>query len=268
MTSATDGIRLDIGGRRDSDRIPAILMVPPAALAGASAAGVHANASAAPRGGTNAEAFDRATPHRWPAALLLHGLTSDKERMASTVGRALRALGVASLAIDLPLHGERRARDAGFGSLNPLVLAGAWRRAGKEAHRALDFLAARDDIAPGRLGLVGYSMGSFLGLVVAAAADQVRAVVLAAGGDLPSGTPYDRAMRLIADPLQAVQRLGGRPLLMVHGRQDRTVSPAQAQRLFDAAREPKTLKWWDAGHYLPDAAITDAARWMSTTLGK
>ena len=251
MTSATDGVRLDVGGGRADDRIPAILMIPPSALA-------PTGVNAAPDGGVPS--------HRWPAALLLHGLTSDKERMATTVGRALRAMGVATLAIDLPLHGERRERDAGFGAHNPLVLAGAWRRAQKEAHRALEYLAARDDIAPDRLGLVGYSMGSFLGLVVAAAAEHVRAVVLAAGGDLPIGTPYDRAMRLIADPLQAVQRLGGRPLLMVHGRHDRTVSAAQAQRLFDAAREPKTLKWWDAGHYLPDAAITDASRWLSTTL--
>jgi hypothetical protein len=54
---------------------------------------------------------------------------------------------------------------------------------------------------------------------------------------------------------------------MVHGKRDRTVTPAQAQRLFDAAREPKTLRWWDAGHYLPDAAIDDAAEWLRGTLG-
>jgi fermentation-respiration switch protein FrsA (DUF1100 family) len=276
MTSTADGIhgiRLDVGSGRGADRIPAILMVPPAALAPATtgaqanaSALVHANATAHVQADATVLARSGAQPHRWPAVLLLHGLTSDKERMATSVGRALRALGVASLAIDLPLHGERRDRDAGFGSMNPLALAGAWRRAQKEAHRALEYLAERDDIAADRVGLVGYSMGSFLGLVVAAAADRVRAVVLAAGGDLPTGTPYDRAMRLIADPLQAVQRLGGRPLLMVHGRHDRTVSPAQAQRLFDAAREPKTLKWWDSGHYLPDAAIADASRWLAGTL--
>ena len=42
-----------------------------------------------------------------PAALLLHGFSSSKERMAQSVGRELRALGVASLALDLPFHGER-----------------------------------------------------------------------------------------------------------------------------------------------------------------
>jgi hypothetical protein len=38
--------------------------------------------------------------------------------------------------------------------------------------------------------------------------------------------------------------------------------------LFDAAAEPKSLKWWDAGHYLPDAAINDASRWLAGELGR
>src|SRR5262245_15288529 len=42
-----------------------------------------------------------------PAALLLHGFMLDKERMADHVGTELLARGIASLAIDLPLHGER-----------------------------------------------------------------------------------------------------------------------------------------------------------------
>jgi len=80
---------------------------------------------------------------------------------------------------------------------------------GSEAHQALGYFAERDDIVSDRLGLVGYRMGSFLGLVVAAATDRVRAVGLAAGRDLP-----------------------------------------------------------DVGHYLPDAAIAHAARWMAMTLSR
>jgi uncharacterized protein len=92
-------------------------------------------------------------------------------------------------------------------------------------------------------------------------------VVLAAGGDLPEGTPFARLVRTVADPIRAVRALAGRPLLMVHGRADRTVTAAQAQRLFDAAGEPKELRWWDAGHYLPTAAIDEAAVWLCDRLG-
>jgi fermentation-respiration switch protein FrsA (DUF1100 family) len=53
---------------------------------------------------------------------------------------------------------------------------------------------------------------------------------------------------------------------MVHGRWDRTVKPDQAERLFAAAGEPKELRWWNAGHYLPDAAIAYAGDWLAARM--
>jgi len=41
------------------------------------------------------------------------------------------------------------------------------------------------------------------------------------------------------------------------------VPPAQAERLFNAAREPKKMLWWDSGHVLPSQAIDEAADWLS-----
>ena len=149
----------------------------------------------------------------------------------------------------------------------PLAMAGAWRTAQREARHALGYLGARPEVDRDRLAIVGYSMGSFLGVQVAADERAVRALVLAAGGDLPEGTPFARLVRALADPLRAVRRFDGKPLLMVHGRRDPTVTAAQAQRLFDAAMEPKELRWYDAGHYLPPQAIDDAARWLVERLG-
>ncbi|HEU4630121.1 MAG TPA: hypothetical protein VFS08_10265 [Gemmatimonadaceae bacterium] len=109
-------------------------------------------------------------------------------------------------------------------------------------------------------------MGAYVAVMVAAEEPAARAVVLAAGGDLPDRTPLAHLVRRVADPLRAVRHFHGRPLLMVHGRHDRTVRPEQAERLFAAAGEPKTLRWWDAGHYLPDRAIDDAAAWLAASL--
>ncbi|MDF2776219.1 MAG: dipeptidyl aminopeptidase/acylaminoacyl-peptidase-like protein, partial [Geminicoccaceae bacterium] len=86
-----------------------------------------------------------------------------------------------------------------------------------------------------------------------------------AGGDLPD-YPFAALLRAVVDPLRAVRSLGGRPLLMVHGRRDRTILPLQAERLFAAASEPKEIQWWDAGHYLPDAAVKRAATWLAERL--
>ena len=203
-----------------------------------------------------------------PGALLLHGYTSRKEMMSDTIGRALLGVGIASLAIDLPMHGERVVAGAQRGGLQPLELMRNWKLALAEASLALRYLGARAEIDATRLSLAGYSLGSFLGVSVAARDRAVRAIVLASGGDLPADMPFGRMVRAVIDPASAVRKLEGTPLLMVHGRRDRTVTPDQAKRLFEAAREPKEIRWWDAGHYLPAAAIEEAAAWLAATLGE
>lgn len=201
-----------------------------------------------------------------PGAVLLHGYSSRKERMADTVGRALALRGVASIAIDLPLHGDRQAPLEREAMRNPAALLRHWRLALTECSATLDCFAKDPRYDPSRLAVVGYSLGAYVGLAVAAQDPRVRAVVLAAAGDLPLGTPLERLIRAAADPIDLVRRLAGRPLLMTHGTLDRTVRPIDAERLFSAASEPKEMRWWNAGHLLPEAAIDDAAAWLARQL--
>jgi fermentation-respiration switch protein FrsA (DUF1100 family) len=206
-----------------------------------------------------------AGPAPAPAVLLLHGFSSSKERMTQSVGRALLALGIASLALDLPFHGERDG-DVSSLSRNPLALVGAWRAAIAESRDAITWLAAQPAVDAGRLAVVGYSLGGFLALMTAAEDERLRVVALAAAGDLPDHTPYASLVRGLVNPLRAVERLCGRPLLLVNGRRDTTTRPAQAQRLFDSAREPKTMHWYDGGHWPPATAIDATARWVAEQL--
>jgi pimeloyl-ACP methyl ester carboxylesterase len=175
-------------------------------------------------------------PGPCPAALLLHGFTLDKERMAESAGIALLGRGVASLSIDLPLHGERYQVVDLNAIGSPFALIRRWRAALDEASAALAYLASRDEIDPARLALVGYSLGAYLGLKVASQEPSVRALVVAAAGDIPDYVPFAGMVRAIADPLELVRKLAGRPLLVAHGRHDRTIAPEQAERLFRAAR--------------------------------
>lgn len=210
-------------------------------------------------------------PRPAPAALLLHGYSSNKERMSDSAGKMLLALGIASLAIDLPLHGAR-VRAGGAAGLpadearNPLRLAQRWREALKECTAALHSLAELPEIAADRVALIGYSMGAYLGVMVASEDASVHALVLAAGGDLPENLPFAALVRKLVDPLRAIQRYSGRPLLMVNGRTDRTIQAPQAERLYAAAGEPKSILWYDGGHWLPDAAIRQAVKWLGDTL--
>jgi fermentation-respiration switch protein FrsA (DUF1100 family) len=203
-----------------------------------------------------------------PGVLLLHGFSSHKERLADSIGRALGKRGVASLATDLPLHGTREGGLESLSMRNPMALVAKWRLAVREAHAAIHHLAEHPRIDPRRIAIAGYSLGAYLSVIVAADDKLVRAVALAAGGDLPAETPFAGLVRTIADPRRAAKRLDGRPLFMINGRWDRTIRPEQARALFDAAEEPKEQHWYDGGHWLPAPAVEQTADWITTRLAE
>lgn len=255
-TSVNDTIRSHISAERD--------------IAGGRRRALELNAGGGPREG--AERRDGVPAilllpdgtSRAPAALLLHGYNSRKERMAETIGRSLLKHGVASLAIDLPLHGAR-ATGGEINLRNALSVAQIWRTSTNDARMALRFLADQPSIDAGRIAIVGYSLGSYLAVHVGS--DPLVAVVmLAAGGDLPEDMPFVSIVRTVVNPLRDVQRLKERPLLMVNGMYDRTIRPAQARRLFEAAREPKQIVWYAAGHWPPQSEIEMAADWLASVL--
>jgi dienelactone hydrolase len=201
-----------------------------------------------------------------PAALLLHGLSSTKERMSDSIGRALATRGMASLAIDLPLHGEREGDVRDLSPLRPFAVLSKWKLAVTDAIAALDFLAEHQGIDGSRLALVGYSLGAFLSVQLASDDSRVEAVVLAAGGDFPNDIPFESMVRAVADPVKSIRRMN-KPVLMINGQFDRTVTPTQARRLHDAAREPKTIRWYRGGHWPPQSELDGAADWMANLFG-
>ena len=74
------------------------------------------------------------------------------------------------------------------------------------------------------------------------------------------------AMRPI-EPLRFVGRAAPASILFQSGRYDRLVPPADAVWLHRAASEPKTVKWYDAGHGLGPQAQTDQVEWLHRTVG-
>jgi carboxymethylenebutenolidase len=89
---------------------------------------------------------------------------------------------------------------------------------------SIDYLIARDDVAPKRIGVIGFCMGGGLAWHSAAKLEGVGAAVPCYGGG-PDVTP-DEASRISA------------PVLAIYGELDRGVSPEVARRraaLMDAA---------------------------------
>ncbi len=214
----------------------------------------------------------RGTPKKYPAVVLIHGLSSRKEDTV-LLSVAFARRGYATLSIDLPAHGERRLRDRR--TISDLSLEET-RRVGAvsvaDLRRGVDYLSSRSDIDAGRLGCVGISLGGIFGGVFASVEKRIGSVVLwSAGGDwgtllaesrhpfalkrrekgdLPDAATVTKTLRDM-DPVTYIGRLAPRPLLLLAGTEDYVVPTASTDALFDAAGEPKKRVRYPGGH-IPD----------------
>jgi dienelactone hydrolase len=145
----------------------------------------------------------------------------------------------------------------------------------------LDLLATRDDVDPGRLGVVGHDFGAMLAVLAAAGDARVRCAVLVAPtprlGDwfLPfwqiaeDRIDYLRAMRPL-DPVERIGALGDRPLLLQFGRRDFFVPLMAGLELRRAAGggEAVELKAYDAEHDMRLAVVrADRRAFLGAALG-
>jgi dipeptidyl aminopeptidase/acylaminoacyl peptidase len=159
----------------------------------------------------------------------------------------------------------------------------------RDLQAAVDAVEARLGDIP--VGLLGYSLGGAVSIVVAADDQRVRAVVADSAFSDPAAVLADGVERVLrvpgavltapvaavmayrtgarlADfsPLRAVARIAPRPLLLIHGERDVAVTPRHAQDLYHAAREPRDL--WvvpDASHV--GAYFADRARYLDRVVG-
>lgn len=155
--------------------------------------------------------------------------------------------------------------------------AGRVSRAGtiRDGNAALEYVRSRPDVDSERLFFFGQSLGGAVAIVVAADHPEVRAIVVdstfsgyrrVAARHLRKTLLSDRLARGVArlalsgnhDPIDVVERLSPRPLLVITSGADQICFPELGQELYEAAREPKKL-WHvaEAGH--TEALILHAA---------
>ncbi|HEY5711416.1 MAG TPA: alpha/beta fold hydrolase [Allosphingosinicella sp.] len=207
-----------------------------------------------------------------PAVLLLHGV--DSSRAAFTRHALwLNRLGFAVLAIDFRGHGGSDAVPRSFG-LNEA----------RDAAAALAFL--RHGKPARRVGLIGTSLGGAAALLGDDGPLPVQAMVLqAVYPDLRDAVANRLAQRLgrplalLGEPLLSFQswprygvwpghlapaeaiRLYRGPVLVLGGLEDRSTTPEETRRLYDAAPGPKSL-WLlpGIGHAAAGSVWTDDYR--------
>lgn len=153
--------------------------------------------------------------------------------------------------------------------------------------RSIDFLVARQDVDPKRLAFVGHSFGAMLGAVATGVDKRFAAAVFevglpgmtfhlrtspvpwAAGHRRRLGASLDEYLKVI-EPIDAIHYIGhasATTLLFQSARLDPGVSRQDSLDFFNAASEPKQLKWYDTAHDVTDiAAISDRARFLAEQL--
>ncbi|MBM3487072.1 MAG: alpha/beta hydrolase [Alphaproteobacteria bacterium] len=184
---------------------------------------------------------------RVACALLVPGLDSTKEDFITVAEMCLRR-GLAAFVFDGPGQGEFHAA---------MKLAEGYESA---IAAVFDMLAARPEIDPKRIGLLGRSLGGFYIIRAAAANPRVAAAVVFGGAfDLSDWPTMPETIRGgfrfatgSASEAEARQKMGeasladciGRvrcPVLIVHGRRDAIFKAPQASRIADALGSRATL---------------------------
>jgi uncharacterized protein len=215
-----------------------------------------------------------------PAVMILHGAGSRKENHVD-YARAAVAHGFAALTFDIRGHGETE------GDLGPGIVA--------DLQRLVRLLAERPEVDPTRIAARGSSMGGLLAIHLAAASESVAAAVAicpaaewmlieqvrrVADGEPPPSGSYLESIRIDAPALvawlgehevaDAVERMGAKPLLLIHARGDESVPVAHSEALYARAADPKRLLLLDGGDHRSaqhDAEMQgESLRWLARVM--
>jgi dienelactone hydrolase len=145
--------------------------------------------------------------------------------------------------------------------------------------RAMDLLLSEPDVDPKRFAYVGHDFGGMYG-VVAGSLDQrpTHYVVMAATPRFPDwylylpkleGEARETFIRQMSgiDPITHVPSLSPAEVFFQFAADDFHVPKVRAEEFFSAAKDPKEMKWYEAGHGLNEEATHDRKAWLKQKLG-
>ena len=177
-----------------------------------------------------------------PVLLYLHGARWNVEGSANRI-RRMQELGFSVLAIDY----------RGFGKSSKTLPSEDM--AYEDARAAWDWLAVQHRQSPRYI--FGHSLGGAIAIELAAQVPDETGTIVE--GTFTSISDVFNSFKwgwlpvsaLITQRFESATKVGkiGSPLLVVHGTQDSTINPELGRKLFEAAREPKTLVMVEGGSH-------------------
>jgi dienelactone hydrolase len=212
---------------------------------------------------------------RLPAVIYLHGAGAGREQflLPAVWAAGRRAVGM-TLTLPSSTAGAPPSR------LTPAQRLARERRVFTAdvlaVRRAVDLLQSRPEVDPGRIGLVGWSLGARVAAIAAGVDPRIRATVLMSGGSLPvsayvAQTPASfrgqvrRALTQI-DPLRWIARARPGSILLQDGRKDEIVPRAALVALKNAAPRGTVVRWYPTGHDLNAQAYRDQLAFLARKL--
>lgn len=149
-----------------------------------------------------------------------------------------------------------------------------------DLRRGVDLLVERPGMDARRIGYIGSSYGATLGAMLASVEKRIRSLVIMSGSarltyflrrmaDSMASDQLEAYLEMMAviDPVGHIGQASPSDLLLQNGLQDEFVPPAEVEALYDAASEPKTIRWYEAGHALDAQAASDRMAWLGARLG-
>lgn len=146
--------------------------------------------------------------------------------------------------------------------------------------RAVDVAETLPNVDSKRIAASGFSRGAAVTAALAGVEHRIHTFVLRSGRGHLTGYipifctklgpadlgPYVATLGVV-DPVRWLRKATGAAVLLQNGTKDALSPRADVLALYAAARKPKELRWYPAGHDLNRAATTYRAQWLLRHLG-
>jgi dienelactone hydrolase len=196
-----------------------------------------------------------------PLVFIQHpGMGSKDDYFVAEVGRGWAKRGWICAGLDAPLHGDRASHDPMALFRQPERHEAIRAQFAGEVSAAIDLLAATLPVDTARLGFVGYSLGSMLGIPAVARDGRFKAVAFCLVGE---GGLVGR----VDGPEADVPNLGNVAVRVVGKLQDELIPRERTEALYNAIPGVKDIRWLPGGHFEigPDV-IRLAEEWLRARL--
>jgi len=218
----------------------------------------------------HAEYYRPTVKGSFPGVIVLD-ITAGDQKLSRIIATHLAQNRIAALFVQMAYYGPRRPPGSDLRLLTPNYqhTMAAVRQTVLDIRQATAWLESRPEIDARRLGVLGTSLGSFMGSLAAEMEPKLsRLVVLLGGGGLVDayyddpraasfrqlwealGGTKEKLAQLIApaDPLTCAANLKDRRVLIIAGKRDDIVPPSAAEALWQATGKQEII-WYDCTHY-------------------